>query len=93
LLNSLISQLNRLYNDRNLLALNVSENNHRLVQSDQIIGNVTETLLENIRSMIGANQIALNDLENRVNAVERDVARLPLMERQMLNIERRYNLK
>jgi tyrosine-protein kinase Etk/Wzc len=92
LLNSLISQLNQLHSDRNLLSLSVSENNHRLIQSDQIIGNVTETLLENIRSMIGANQIALTDVDNRVNAVERDVARLPLVERQMLNIERRYNL-
>ncbi len=92
LLSSLISQLNQLYGERSLLAFNVKEDNHRLLQLDRVIGNVTETLLENVRNMIHANRITLDDVNGRISEVEREISRLPLVERQILNLERRHSL-
>jgi tyrosine-protein kinase Etk/Wzc len=92
LLNSLIGQLNKLYSDRNMLEFNVQENNPRIRQIDQVIQNVSETLLENVRSMISANIIAIEDVNNRLQLAETEINKLPHIERQMLHMERRFNL-
>jgi tyrosine-protein kinase Etk/Wzc len=92
LLNSLIGQLNKLYGDRNMLEFNVQENNPRIRQIDQVIQNVSESLLENVRSMISANDIALEDVNRRLKESETEIGKLPRIERQMLHMERRFNL-
>jgi tyrosine-protein kinase Etk/Wzc len=92
LLNSLISQVNQLYSDRNMLEFNVQENNPRIRQIDQVIQNVTKTLLENAQSMISANDIAIEDVNRRLWESEMEISKLPSIERQLLNMERRYNL-
>jgi tyrosine-protein kinase Etk/Wzc len=92
LLNTLISQLNQLYSDRSMLGFNVQENNPRIRQLDQVIQNVSQALLENVRSMISANRIALEDINQRLRGAESEMSKLPFIERQMLNLERRFNL-
>ena len=92
LLNSLIGQLNQLHVDRNLIEFSVQENNPRILQLDQTIDNVRETLIENVRSMIAANNIALEDVNRRLAESESEINKLPEIERQMIQIERRYNL-
>ncbi|MGF1587439.1 MAG: polysaccharide biosynthesis tyrosine autokinase [Bacteroidales bacterium] len=92
LLNSLIGQLNQLYSDRNVLEFNVQENNPRISQIDQIIQNVSETLQENVRSMISANNLAIEDVNNRLQLAEAELSKLPRIERQMFHMERRFNL-
>ncbi len=92
LLNSLIDQLNELYRERSLLGFNVQENNPRLIQVEKIIVEVTNALKENVKSMVAANNIAIADVEERIEEVEREIMQLPLRERQMLGMERRFNL-
>jgi tyrosine-protein kinase Etk/Wzc len=42
--------------------------------------------------MISANRIAMADVDRRIAEVEKEVLRLPLNERKLLGIERRFNL-
>ncbi len=92
LLNSLIEQLNELYRERSILGFNAQENNPRIKQIEQVIENATAALNENVQSMLAANEIAIRDVEERIGEVEEDIMRLPLRERQMLRMERRFNL-
>ncbi len=92
LLNSLIGQVNQLHAERNKLEFSVQENNPRIRQLDHLIENVTATLLENVRSMREANNIALEDVEARLAGTAAEINKLPRIERHLLNIERRFSL-
>jgi len=49
-------------------------------------------LEENLRSIRGASQILINDLNLRIAEIERRIEQLPQTERELLSIQRRFNL-
>ncbi len=92
LLNSLISQLSQLFAEKGVILYSAKENNPSLNVINLKIQNVREALLENVRNIINATNISLNDVNKRIQKVEKEIQKLPVTERQLINIQRKFNL-
>lgn len=92
LLNELITEMARLYSERARLLLSTTERSPIIQSIDQKISQAKSTLEENLRSIRSASQILLNDLNRRIAQIERRIEQLPQTERELLSIQRRFNL-
>ena len=69
-----------------------------MVQSPQVkliedrIKTLRGKILENVTNLIKANELAMNDLDDRIRQVERSIKQLPRSERELVNIQRNYKL-
>ena len=92
LLNSLISDLSRLYAEKSTLALNTREQ-HPIFQS--LISKIESTkksLIENVNNIIQTSDIAIQNINNRIYQEEELISNLPQNERVLVNIQRKFNL-
>ncbi|HSV88410.1 MAG TPA: polysaccharide biosynthesis tyrosine autokinase [Bacteroidales bacterium] len=92
LLNELINELSRLYSERARLLLTTTERSPLVQATNMQISKSRSTLKENIRSMQSASNILLSDVNRRIVQIERRISDLPQTERELLNIQRRFNL-
>lgn len=93
LLNSLILQLNELINRKSSQTSIRQDSKHpMIVRLNAQIESVKGSLLENISNIISQSDIALEDLNNRIRRFEIEIRRLPVTERNFVNIERTYKL-
>lgn len=92
LLNELIHELSRLYSERARLLLTTTERSPLVQSTNMKISKARSTLRENIRSMQSASNILLDDIGRRISQNERRISELPQTERELLNIQRRFNL-
>jgi len=92
LLTSLIQQLSKLSSERSVLGLTAREKNPAWFVLDDKINSVKKELVENIKGIIASSQIMQDDLNKRISALEKSVAQLPDNERQLVNIQRKFNL-
>ncbi|HZY80888.1 MAG TPA: polysaccharide biosynthesis tyrosine autokinase [Cyclobacteriaceae bacterium] len=90
LLNSMLMELSKMNQERTGLKYSTKEGNPVTEVLDLKIANHKKSLLENVNSFIGATNNALRDLDNKIAKVEATVSRLPGSERQMVNIQRRF---
>jgi capsular exopolysaccharide synthesis family protein len=56
------------------------------------INSIKKELIENIKSIIASSQITQDELDKRINILEKSVDQLPDNERQLVNIQRKFNL-
>jgi capsular exopolysaccharide synthesis family protein len=90
LLSGLLAQYNELTIEKSKMAdVRISP---RLTQLNTQMENVKAAMLDNIDNIINQSAVALTDLQRRLAQVESQVRRIPLTERDMMNIERKYNL-
>jgi capsular exopolysaccharide synthesis family protein len=90
LLGGLIGEYNTLTLEKTKLAdVRISP---RLTQLNTQRDNVKAAMLENIANILSQNEQTMNDLNRRLEMVEARVGRLPVTERDLLNIERKYNM-
>jgi capsular exopolysaccharide synthesis family protein len=92
LLNTLVSQLNRLNMERRNLNLSVMENSPQLTLVNTEITNTRNALQENLSSLVSTNRIAMTELDERIGKIEKEVKKLPGTERQLINIEREFTI-
>lgn len=92
LLSSLISQLSELYSEKNVAAFSAKENNPTLNLIDVKIETAHQALKENIRNIVSAAKISLDDINKRLADVQKDIQRLPVTERKLINIQRKFDL-
>jgi tyrosine-protein kinase Etk/Wzc len=92
LLTSLIQQLSKLISERSVLALTAKEKNPAWFVLDDKINSVKKELVENLKSIIASSQITQDDINKRIQALEKSVDQLPDNERQLVNIQRKFNL-
>jgi capsular exopolysaccharide synthesis family protein len=92
LLNSLISELSKLYSERSILVLSAQQGNPELTLINAKIQNNLDALKENIKEIITSNNIALAETNNRIDNVQKEIQQLPVTERGLLNIERNFKL-
>ena len=92
LLNELITQVVKLLSERNRLLLSTTERSPIIQTIDLNLAQARRTLEENLRSIRSASQILLNDLNRRIAQIERRIEQLPQTERELLSIQRRFNL-
>lgn len=92
LLTSLIQQMSKLGSERSVLALTTKEKNPAWFVLEDKISSIKKELIENIKGIIANSQISLDELNNRITILEKSVNQLPDNERQLVNIQRKFNL-
>ena len=90
LLSGLLTQYNELTVEKSKMAdVLISP---RLTQVNQQLDNVKKAMLDNIKNIMGQNVQMMADLQRRSSLVELRAGKLPVTERDLFKIERRYNM-
>lgn len=92
ILNQLITQLIQLNSERNSMLQQGNVKNLRLTTIEVQITNLKNTILENINSNAATTEIALQDINNRLARISSEMSRIPTTERQLLSMERSFQL-
>lgn len=91
LLSSLLIELSKLNQERAGLNYNAKEENPLAEVVDLKIRNTKKTLLENVNNIINVSHIALNDLDDRMVRIRKQLNGLPHNERELVNIQRQFD--
>ncbi len=93
LLNSLVNSLVELSTKKILLVHSSNPENNPLVKNlDVQVKSILSSLRENVKQLVTTANLSLKDVNDRISQVERELVKLPVTERQFLNIQREYNL-
>ncbi len=92
LLNSLIIELTDLYGERTELSFNTVKDNPYLSSLEMQIADIKTKLIENIDNIIEASNISMNEIDERIKSIEYEINQLPSSQRELLVIERKFNL-
>ncbi|HKZ36422.1 MAG TPA: polysaccharide biosynthesis tyrosine autokinase, partial [Chryseolinea sp.] len=90
LLNNLLLELSKLYQERTGINYNTKENNPLAEILDLKIKNSRKTIAENVNNMIEVTSIALTDVNNRVFRIQKNLDLLPRNERELVKIQRSF---
>ncbi|WP_234860435.1 GumC family protein [Mariniradius sediminis] len=91
-LNSLISSLISLQSERSNLLFSQTEASPRVRELNRKIQDASSSILELIRNLSNSAQMKINDLEIRINSINRQFSRLPSTEQNLVRIQRGRNL-
>jgi tyrosine-protein kinase Etk/Wzc len=92
LLNSLMSELIAAQAQRSNLIENNQEKNPLVQKLGIQIENVKKTISENITAVVKTTSISIDEMNKRIRKTESEISRLPLTQRKLGNIERKYRL-
>jgi tyrosine-protein kinase Etk/Wzc len=92
LLNNLILELTTLNTQRSSLIENNQAKSPYLKQLNIKIDNLKNTIGENIKYILNTTEIAMQDLNTRLNGLNTEINKLPTTERQLVGYERKFNL-
>jgi capsular exopolysaccharide synthesis family protein len=90
-LNNLLLELGKLNQERTGLNYNARENNPLSEIVEQKIANTKKALVENVDNMVDVSTIALTDLNSRIFQIRKNLSVLPGNERELVNIQRRFD--
>jgi capsular exopolysaccharide synthesis family protein len=90
LLNNLLLELSKLYQERTGYNYNAKENNPLIEIVDLKIKNARKTIQENVNNMIEVTSIALTDVKNRIFKIQKNLDALPRNERELVKIQRSF---
>ncbi|UZS00177.1 GumC family protein [Chondrinema litorale] len=91
LLNASIVELKQLNSQKIALSYTASEKSKELSILNLQIDNLKKTLTENVKNIIGSSKIALEDIGKRIAEVKGVLNQLPENERDLVNIQRKFN--
>jgi tyrosine-protein kinase Etk/Wzc len=91
-LQNLIVQLTNKNAERQLLITNKATSNMRLPLLDADINNLKATILENIDYIVHTSNIRINDIDNRIDLLKREVTNLPSIDAQLTTFQRDFML-
>lgn len=93
---SLINSIDR-YNatlmEKKQLSQSASSSNPLMVKLDKTLASLNESILENVRSAKSRLTIAQRNLQTNANKYQAQIAKVPSMERQLLDISRQQSTK
>jgi len=89
---SLIQQLIELYSHKTNLQLTTQPNSPGLRLINQKIYETRKLLVDNVKSLIHSTELSLNDINKNIDVLTVQIKKLPIKERQLLGIERVYNI-
>lgn len=87
-LNALISQIITYQSDRSNLLFTQTEASPRVRELNRKIQDASSSILELIRNLSNSSQLRINDLESRINSINRQFSRLPSTEQNLVRIQR-----
>lgn len=89
---TLLEQISQSYFQREELLLTTNPDSPTLQQIDSRFDNLSKTLVEKVSSLIEANNLNAQDIEERLTQMEKEMLRIPTNERMLINTEREFNL-
>jgi len=92
LLGDLISELTSMSSERQQLINNNQLRSPRLRTLEITINNLKNVIIENLQYSINASNAELREVNQKIASLNREFSSLPSTQRQLLGIERRFNL-
>jgi uncharacterized protein involved in exopolysaccharide biosynthesis len=92
LLNSLVSQLSQLYSERQVLEYTATGDNPSLQIINMKIKNTIAALIDNVNNLIESAQIESKETQKEIAKVDSEIKKLPSTERELINIQRKFEL-
>jgi tyrosine-protein kinase Etk/Wzc len=92
LLNNLILELIQYSSKKEQLIKNKQFKNPLISTLNIKINNIKKLILENTNNLIQTNELALEDINERMEALKQEINALPRTERELLGIEREFKL-
>ena len=92
LLNNMIQELTNLSNEKKNLITNKQEKSPYLRQLNVKIENLKNTIFENIKYVQNTTKLTLEDIDNKINGLYREIGKLPKTSRELVGIERKFNV-
>jgi tyrosine-protein kinase Etk/Wzc len=92
LLNNLVQELTTTNAERVSLVENNQGKSPYLKQLNIKIDNLKNTIKENIKYILNTTEIAIQDLDTRLQGLNNEINKLPTTERRLLGYERKFNL-
>ncbi|MCD4736213.1 MAG: hypothetical protein K8R53_09235, partial [Bacteroidales bacterium] len=92
LTNSLTLKLAELYGEKEEKLVNNTASSPVIIALDQKIATTKTTLFENIKNIIITSNISIADAERRIGELEKELNKLPVTQRRLLSIERKFKL-
>jgi capsular exopolysaccharide synthesis family protein len=91
-LNNLIAELHILNTEKTSLGFSTQSANPAVNILELKIDNTKKSLIETLKNIIKASEIAINDNQNRLNRIQLLINKLPSNERSLVNIQRKFLL-
>ena len=88
----LVNEVSRLQQTRKQLAFTVNESLPQLEIIDKEYADARAALRENVNSAISQLKLSMNNINQRIAAVEKELGRLPGTERSLIGIQRKFDL-
>ncbi|HDR89854.1 MAG TPA: polysaccharide biosynthesis tyrosine autokinase [Bacteroidetes bacterium] len=92
LLTNLIARLTELYSERTTLEHSAQRFNPSVTLNARQIEETRQILLEHVSSMIESAALSMKDIDRRMAEVEKDIQQLPVTERALIGIERKFQV-
>lgn len=92
LLNNLISQLNELYTEKQVLTYSATPDNPNLQIINMKIDQTVSSLVDNVNSLIESTKLELNELKKEIEKTDAEIQQLPGTERELINIQRKFDI-
>lgn len=91
-LSGLLPKLSDLYSKREVLSYSVEANNPSLILLEKEIQLTSDALQENLSNLLKNAEIEMKSMENRYLAIQDRLTKLPDTERNLISIQRDFNL-
>ncbi|MFO7999661.1 MAG: polysaccharide biosynthesis tyrosine autokinase [Marinilabilia sp.] len=91
-LNDLVGRLGEAYSTRRSLLMTARENSPQVRQVNAEIESIRESLTKNVRNIVNATTLELEEINNQIEEVNQQITQLPGTERKYLNIQRDFQL-
>lgn len=91
-LNKVIMELNDLYVQKQVMGYNIQPNSPGMDVMNLKMENTRKVLLQNVKSLIETNNLAVKDVKDRLKEVDAEVAKLPSSERELVSIKRDFDV-
>jgi capsular exopolysaccharide synthesis family protein len=91
-LDRLVQELTMLQQQRNKMELNISGDLPAVTLINNGIEDVKALIIENIRSNMSSLELAINETDSKIAAVEAEINKLPGTERSLLRIQRKFDI-
>ena len=92
LLNNLVSQLSQLYSERQVIEFSATKDNPSLQIINMKIKSNIASLIDNVNNLIESSKIELGEIQKEISKIDGNIKKLPGTERELINIQRKFEL-
>ncbi len=90
-LNSLIIELNRLYQQKAAMKVGATQDSPNIRAIDSQIQNAKASLIENLNNLINTGRSTISHINAQINTIEGNIMKLPANERRMVDLQRKFD--